>query len=242
MKSIIKPISNIAHWWVARWEDWWPCMPLFTATDLFEGYVAASPHMAGIAQWSMNTNRNGSKKCYQSARLYMTIGDVEKRIAGLWTISESFIETSANNTFYTIENIGKHRTLRYKSRRFFTRLAICIWKTLHSSWTNNCYANIPELIRSQMEATWNWKRRMTGWWSISMATTVSSSMQTVIPISMQKNEFMNLHFTVNGEVVEGFNWTGIGNSQFAKKIMLSSIVHSKQHVLVLYSNRSWKKN
>lgn len=191
---------------------------LFTATELFEGYVAASPAYS----WDRAVIYDYEKKWFEKnntapARLYMTMGDVERGLPGYERLVTHLQQRNYRPLSFqskVLENTGHSGT---KAEGFSRGLQYVFEK--------------PEIKLDEQLL-----RKYSGSYSLSNGSTVelkTENGQLAIYFNgnnrfqlyassnsdlYAKSEFMNIHFTINAEKVEGFQLNRYGSTQFAKRI------------------------
>jgi predicted alpha/beta superfamily hydrolase len=190
---------------------------LFTATDLFEGYVAASPAYG----WDRAVIYEFERKWFeknntQPVRLYMTMGEVERGLPGY------------------------ERLVNHLLKRQYTSLAVqskVLENTGHSGTKAEGFSRGLQYVfeKPSLPLTEQLLRNYSGTYTLADGSSTelkTENGQLVLYLSgnnrfqlyansntdlYAKSEFMNLHFTVNGETVEGFQLNRYGSSQYAKK-------------------------
>jgi predicted alpha/beta superfamily hydrolase len=190
---------------------------LFTATDLFEGYVAASPaygwDRAVIYQYEQKWF---DKKDATAARLYMTMGDVERGLPGY-------------------EQLVSHL-----QKRNYSKLAMrsrVLENTGHSGTKAEGFSRGLQYVFEKPVIQLNEQllRSYSGTYTLANGGTVelkTENDQLVLYFGSNnrfqlyasndsdlyaKSEFLTIHFTANTGVVDGFQLNRYGNSQYAKK-------------------------
>lgn len=190
---------------------------LFTATDLFEGYVAASPAYswdgAVIYEYEQKWfEKNGT----DPARLYMTMGDVERGLPGYERLANHLLErqqTTLSIKSKVLENTGHSGTkaegfsrgLQYVFEKPSLKLDEQLLRKYSGTYTLADGTNVElKAENDQLAIYLNGNNRFQ----------LYASSNTDL---YAKSEFMNLHFTVNSGIVEGFQLNRYGSSQLAKK-------------------------
>ena len=190
---------------------------LFTATDLFEGYVAASPAYG----WDHAVIYEYEKKWFEKkvntpARLYMTMGDVERGLPGYERLADHLLkrqQTTLSIRSKVLENTGHSGTkaegfsrgLQYVFERPSLKLDEQLLRKYSGYYTLADGSNVElRAENDQLVIYLNGNNRFQ----------LYAGSNTYL---YAKSEFMTLHFTIKGEMVEGFQLNRYGNSQFAKK-------------------------
>lgn len=191
---------------------------LFTHTDMFTGYVAASP----AYQWDREVIYKYEKAFYEKklalpARLYMTIGDVERNSPGFVKFSK-FLDDRHYSSVHihskVLENTGHSGTksetfsrgLQYVFERPDLSLDAAILKKYAGSYQT---ANGGKIEITVAEKGLTVKVGGNNSYSLSAASETDF---------YSTAEFLNIYFKTDKDKVEGFQLDRFGNSQFIKKV------------------------
>jgi hypothetical protein len=184
---------------------------------MFTGYVAASPAIG----WDANVIYQYEKKFFESknnlpARLFMTVGGVERGVPGFETFAE--LEDSRNYPNLHIrskvlENTGhsgtKTETFSRGLQYIFERPTLQLDATVLNQYTGS-YKTVNGFNVEIKTAN----NHLTLYFGPNNIYLLYAANETDF---YSTNEFLNLHFTINNGKVEGFQLNRYGNSQFIKK-------------------------
>jgi predicted alpha/beta superfamily hydrolase len=191
---------------------------LFTHTDMFTGYVAASPAYS----WGRDILYNYEKTFYQtnrtaSARLYMTMGEVEHGLPGY----QKFVKYLQDRHYpalrigsRVLENTGHSGTksegfargLQYAYERPKMKIdPIALKRYIGNYVANNGEKMQISLVGKNLVATFGGNNNY---------TLLAASEQDFYSLA----EFMNLHFVVSDNTVEELQLERYNNSSSLKKV------------------------
>lgn len=191
---------------------------LFTHPNMFNSYIAASPAYG----WDSEILYKYEKAYFESnpvkpARLYMTIGEVERGLPGFQKLSKFLAERSYKNLQIRskiLENTGHSGT---KTEGFgrgmqyaYERPSLNLDATVLKKYTGKYKGDGGTLMELKLE-----NNRLTCYLGptnkyILFAATEKDYYAT--------SEFFKMHFSVNGEKVEGFQFERYGKNEFVKKL------------------------
>lgn len=196
---------------------------LFTQPDMFTGYAAASPAIG----WDKGVMYQFEKKYFEShsslpARVYMTIGDVERGAPGFEKFARLMKERKYGSLQLhpkVLENTGhsgtKSETYSRGLQYIFERNKLSLPATLLDQYAGTYQFSGPDQLGgSKIEL----KKEGAGlvWhYSVTNKVELFANSQTHFYAT---HEFFNLYFKATEGEVAGFEWVGYGNKQFFKKI------------------------
>ena len=190
---------------------------LFTHTELFTGYVAASPAIGWGREVIYQYEKTFfEKKPTQSARVYMTIGEVERSVPGFERFSKFVMDrnyTTVSVKSKILENTGHSGT---KSETFGRGLQYVFEKPklkLDATVLNK-YVGTYETPNGNKVELKNENNQLALYFTPTFKYTLFAAAETDF---YSNNEFFNMHFKTSNGIVEGFQLDRYGNSQFIKK-------------------------
>ncbi len=191
---------------------------LFSQPDMFSGYAAASP---GIG-WDREVIYQYEKKYFEShsslpARLYMTIGDVERSAPGFERLAKFLAGRNYQSLHVrskVLENTGHSGT---KSETFSRGLQYVFERPM---------LNLDAVILNKYAGTYkspNGNKIEIKYENNQLALYFNSNNKYVLYAAGENdfysvNEFLNMHFKKDSDKVEGFQLDRYGGSQFIKRI------------------------
>jgi predicted alpha/beta superfamily hydrolase len=190
---------------------------LFTQPELFTGYAAASPAVGWDREALYKYEKEfAEKKLSKQARVYMTIGDVERsrpayeRFATQMT-SRNYSSVSLRSKI--LENTGHSGT---KSETFGRGMQYVFEKPKLDLAANilDKYAGIYQTNNGNKIEMKSENGRLALYFNPNNKYSLYSASETAF---YSNSEFFNLQFKVNGTKVEGFQLNRYGNSQFMTK-------------------------
>jgi hypothetical protein len=191
---------------------------LFTHTDMFYGFVAASPaygwdHEVIYKYEKAYVDKGGST----AARLYMSMGGVERGVPGFERLTKALADR------------------KYKNIRFKTRV---LDNTGHSGTKAEGFARGLQYVfeRPQVKLDPQLLKKYVGTYQMANGAAIeikagNNRLELVFPGNdnyivypsseidfFATSQFMNVHFKRNGEKVEGFQLDRYGGGQFVTRV------------------------
>jgi predicted alpha/beta superfamily hydrolase len=190
---------------------------LFSQPDMFSGYAAASP---GIG-WDREVIYQYEKKYFEShsslpARLYMTIGGVERSVPGFERMAKFLADRNYQSLHVSskvLENTGHSGTksetfsrgLQYVFERPMLNLDAAVLNKYTGTYTSP-NGNKIEIMNENNQLTLYFNGNN----KYALYAAGENDFYSV-------NEFLNIHFKNNGTTIDGFQLNRYGSSQFIKK-------------------------
>jgi predicted alpha/beta superfamily hydrolase len=191
---------------------------LFTHTEMFTGYVAASPAFG----WDKEILYQYEKSFYEKkstlpARLYMTIGGVEGSVPGFEKLTQFLSNRHYPTTHIqskVLDNTGHSGTknetysrgLQYVFERPMLKLDAALLNT---------YAGNYEMPNGNKLEIKNENNQLAIYFNSTNKYILFAADETNF---YSTNEFFNMHFKMGSGSIEGFQLDRYGNTQFLKKI------------------------
>lgn len=191
---------------------------MLTRTEMFSGYVAASPAIgwdnAILYQYEKTF---ATKKVNTPIRLYMTIGDVERGRSSFEKMASFLIDKKYHNVHIrskVLENTGhsgtKSETYSRGLQYIFERNELALSDEQLEKYAGTYQLSNGSAIELKIE------NKELYWFSGPQNKT--RLLVNTATHFYATHEFFNLYFKINSGKVEGFDWTRYGNTQFIKKI------------------------
>ena len=190
---------------------------LFTHTEMFMGYAAASPAVGWDREVLYKYEKEfAQKKLANPVRVYMTIGDVE-RSRPVYEKFAAQMKTSnyrsVSLTSKILENTGHSGT---KSETFGRGMQYVFEKpklNLHAGVLNKYAGSYASANGNRIELK-NEKGNLALYFSPNNKYTLYAASATDF---YSTSEFFNIHFKTGEGTIDGFQLDRYGNSQFIKK-------------------------
>jgi hypothetical protein len=190
---------------------------LFTHTDMFSGYVAASPAIG----WNKEVIYKYEQQYFENrnakpARLYLSIGGVERNVPGFEKFSNFLVNRKYEALHIkpaVLENTGhsgtKSETFGRGLQYIFERPSLKL-----SAAILNKYSGIYESV--------NGTRVEIKFEADKLALYFSPGNRYLLNAASPSDfystaEFLNLHFEINNEEISGLKLNGYGRSEYFKK-------------------------
>lgn len=191
---------------------------LFTHTDMFSGYAAASPAIGWDREVLYQFEKEFEKKKLTTpVRLYMTVGDVERGKSGFERFANLMKSKNHENVSIiskVLENTGHSGT---KSETYSRGLQFIFKRNQLQLNENilNKYAGTYQMENgNRIELK---KEGKSLYWYYSPQNKVELYANTETHL-YALHEFFNLYFIETANKVEGFEWARYGSTIFLKKI------------------------
>ncbi|MEO7048863.1 MAG: alpha/beta hydrolase-fold protein [Ferruginibacter sp.] len=190
---------------------------LFTHPDMFTGYAAASPAIG----WDNEVLYKYERTYFEShtalpARLYMTIGGVERNVPGFEKLSNFLADRKYQSLQIkpvVLENTGhsgtKSETYGRGLQYVFERPKLNLDAAVLNKYTGSYTSLNGKKIEIKNENNNLVLYSATNNKFVLYAATKNDMYSTI--------EFLNIHFENNGDAVEGFEINLFGSSDFFKK-------------------------
>jgi len=191
---------------------------LFTHTDLFSGYAAASPAVGWNREVLYQYEKKFAElKLSKPVRVYMTVGDVELSRPSFEKISEQMQNKHYHNvSIYSkvLENTGHSGT---KSETYNRGLQYIFQKNKIelSDAVLNKYAGTYQLANGNKFELKKEGNQLFWYYSPQFKIPLYANTESHLYAT---HETFNIHFKLNNGVVEGFDWMRYGNTQSLKKL------------------------
>lgn len=189
---------------------------LFTHTEMFTGYIAASPAIGWDREVIYQYEKTFfEKKSNLPARVYMTIGGVERSVPGFEKFSKFLADRnypSLHIKSKVLENTGhsgtKSETYNRGMQYVFERPALNLDAAILNKYTGNYQSTNGNKFEIKNE------NNQLSLYSGSNKTVLYAGGETYFYLT---SEFFNIYFKIAGATVEGFLLERYGNTQFIKK-------------------------
>lgn len=187
---------------------------LFTEPGLFRRYIAASPAF----EWDNEVIYRYEKAYFekqpaQPARLYMTMGGVERGLPGFEKLTKHLSGRhypSLQLQARVLENTGhsgtKAETYARGLQYVFERPRLTLDAALLNSYAGNYESGI--VIKNE-------NNRLVAYEKVNNSFPLYAASSTDF---YSTSEFLNIHFVVREAAVDGFQLEGYGNSRYIKRI------------------------
>jgi predicted alpha/beta superfamily hydrolase len=190
---------------------------LFTHTEMFRGYVAASPAIGwGNDVLYQYEKPFSEKKLNVPVRVYMTVGDVERSRSLFEKMADKMKQRNYSNVMLrskVLENTGhsgtKSETYSRGLQYVFERKQLKL-----SDEVLNKYAGIYELDSDHKVVIKNEGNQLYWYFTPQNKVELYANSENHFYAT---HEFFNLYFKENNGRVEGFDWVRYGSTQFVKK-------------------------
>lgn len=191
---------------------------LFTHTDMFSGYAAASPAIGWDREVLYQFEKEfAKKKLTNPVRLYMTVGDVERGRSGFEQFSNFLENKNYENVSIqskVLENTGHSGT---KSETYSRGLQYIFQKNqlqLNEDLLNKYAGTYQMQNGNKIELK---KEGEKLYWYYSLQNKIQLYANTEEHL-YALHEFFNIYFVETANKVEGFQWVRYGSTIFLKKI------------------------
>jgi predicted alpha/beta superfamily hydrolase len=189
-----------------------------THTDMFTGYIAASPAVG----WDREALYKYAKafvekKLSEPVRVYMTVGDVERGRTGFEKMAAYFKNNNYHNVSLqskVLENTGHSGT---KSETYSRGLQYVFEKNKLALADNllDKYAGSYEMGGGNKIELKKERNGLVLYFNPQNKIELFANTETHLYAT---HEFFNMHFKINNDKVEGFDLARYGNTQFVKKV------------------------
>lgn len=191
---------------------------MFTHTDMFTGYAAASPAVGWDKEVLYKFEKAfAKKKIEKPVKLYLTIGDVERGKPAYEKFANLLTTNKYNNVSIrskVLENTGhsgtKSETYNRGLQFIYERNKLALSDELLKKYAGTYQqpnGNKIELKQEGDKLVWYYSPQN----KIELFANTTKHLYAV-------HEFFNIHFKEMNAVIEGFSWVQYGNTQFVKKL------------------------
>ena len=190
---------------------------LFTHTDMFTGYIASSPAYG----WGQEAVYKYEKEFYEkklpnNARLYMTVGDVERNRPGFERLAK-FLEARNYSNLHVrskvLENTShsgsKSETYGRGLQYVFDRPSV----SLSENAINKYVGGYQSPNGNTIEIKYENDQLVINFGNNNKYVLLAASQTDLYGV----NDFLNIHFKITNDRVDGFQLERYGSSQFIKK-------------------------
>ena len=191
---------------------------MFTHTDMFSGYAAASPAVGWDREVLYKYEKAfAQRKIDKPIKLYMTIGDVESGRPSYEKFANFLAAGKYGNVSIVskvLENTGhsgtKSETYNRGLQFIYQRNNMALPGSLLKKYSGKYQlpgGNIIELKQEGTALIWQFSPQ-------NKITLLANTAQHLYAV----HEFFNLHFKETNGVTDGFDWVRFGSTVFLKKI------------------------